>query len=49
MATLTINLPETVFSALHADPDEFICRMRIAAAVNEEREHRNQGLRRMGD
>ena len=33
MATLTINLPETVFSALQADPDEFICRMRIAAAV----------------
>lgn len=33
MTTLTIELPQTVFSALHADPDEFIRQMRIAAAI----------------
>ena len=33
MTTLTIELPETVFSALHADPKEFTRQMRIAAAI----------------
>ncbi len=33
MPTLQIQLPETVFSALRKDPDEFVQEMRIAAAV----------------
>ena len=33
MTTVTIELPETVFSALHADPQDFAREMRIAAAV----------------
>jgi predicted HTH domain antitoxin len=33
MKTLTMELPETVFSALHVDPDEFMQEMRIAAAI----------------
>ncbi len=33
MTTLKMELPETVFSALHADPKEFTRQMRIAAAV----------------
>jgi len=33
MTTLTMELPETVFSALHADPEEFARQMRIAAAI----------------
>ena len=33
MTTLTIDLPETVFSALNADPKEFTRQMRIAAAI----------------
>ncbi len=33
MTTLTMELPETVFSALHADPEEFTRQMRIAAAI----------------
>lgn len=33
MTTLTIDLPVTVFSALSADPNEFIRQMRVAAAV----------------
>ena len=33
MKTLTIDLPEDVFSALHADPEEFTRQMRIAAAI----------------
>ena len=33
MATLTMEMPETVFSALHADPKEFTRQMRIAAAI----------------
>jgi len=33
MTTLTMELPETVFSALHADPREFTRQMRIAAAI----------------
>jgi len=33
MPTLTIDLPETVFAALHADPDEFSRQMRVAAAI----------------
>ncbi|MDJ1183047.1 UPF0175 family protein [Roseofilum casamattae] len=33
MKTLSIQLPETVFSALRLDPDAFMQEMRIAAAV----------------
>jgi len=33
MTTLTIQLPETVFSALRKAPDEFAQEMRSAAAV----------------
>jgi predicted HTH domain antitoxin len=33
MKTLTMEMPETVFSALHADPKEFARQMRIAAAM----------------
>jgi predicted HTH domain antitoxin len=33
MTQLTIQLPETVFSALQKDPDEFAWEMRLAAAV----------------
>ncbi len=33
MTTLTMELPETVFSALHLDPNEFSRQMRIAAAI----------------
>ena len=33
MPTLTIELPETVFSALQTDPQEFSRQMRIAAAI----------------
>lgn len=33
MATLTMEMPETVFSALHADPREFTRQMRVAAAI----------------
>ncbi|MEH2126112.1 UPF0175 family protein [Nostoc sp.] len=33
MRTIPIQLPETVFSALRKNPDEFIQEMRIAAAV----------------
>jgi len=33
MATLTMEMPETVFSALHPDPREFTRQMRIAAAI----------------
>jgi len=33
MTTLTIELPQTVFSALHADPEEFTRQMRVAAAI----------------
>ncbi|RZM76062.1 UPF0175 family protein [Leptolyngbya iicbica] len=31
--SITLNLPETVFSALRKTPDEFAQKMRIAAAV----------------
>ena len=34
MKTVSIQLPETVFSALRKNPDEFVQEMRIAAAVN---------------
>ena len=33
MTTVTIELPETVFSALHVDPQGFAREMRIAAAI----------------
>lgn len=33
MTTISIQLPETVFSALRKNPEEFIREMRIAAAV----------------
>jgi len=33
MKTVTIQLPETVFSALRKNPEEFVNEMRIAAAV----------------
>ena len=33
MTTVTIDLPETVFSALRLAPHEFVREMRIAAAV----------------
>ena len=33
MISITLNLPETVFSALRKTPDEFAQEMRIAAAV----------------
>lgn len=33
MTTLTMEIPETVFSALNADPQEFARQMRIAAAI----------------
>jgi predicted HTH domain antitoxin len=33
MTTVTIQLPESVFSALRKDPKEFVQEMRIAAAV----------------
>ena len=33
MKTITMELPEDVFSALHADPKEFTRQMRIAAAI----------------
>lgn len=33
MTILTMELPDTVFSALQADPQEFSRQMRIAAAV----------------
>ncbi|NEQ65406.1 MAG: UPF0175 family protein [Symploca sp. SIO2D2] len=33
MKTISIQLPETVFSALRKSPDEFVPEMQIAAAV----------------
>ena len=33
MKTVSMQLPETVFSALRKTPDEFVKEMRIAAAV----------------
>lgn len=33
MVRLTLELPETVFSALRSNPDSFLQEMRIAAAV----------------
>lgn len=33
MVSVSIKLPETVFSALRKNPDEFVQEMRIAAAV----------------
>lgn len=33
MVSISIQLPETVFSALRKNPDEFVQEMRIAAAV----------------
>ncbi|MBW4561187.1 MAG: UPF0175 family protein [Mojavia pulchra JT2-VF2] len=33
MKTVTIQLPETVFSSLRKNPEEFVQEMRIAAAI----------------
>jgi predicted HTH domain antitoxin len=33
MTTVPVELPESVFSALRFAPDEFVCEMRLAAAV----------------
>ena len=33
MTTITVELPESVFSALHLVPDDFVNEMRIAAAI----------------
>ncbi len=33
MTTLTVELPDTVFSALRVDPDSFVQEMRKAAAI----------------
>jgi predicted HTH domain antitoxin len=33
MQTITIDLPETAFAALHKAPEEFAREMRVAAAV----------------
>lgn len=34
MTTLTLQLPEDVFSALRRSPDEFLREMRLAAAIH---------------
>lgn len=34
MATVTIELPEEVFSALRRSPEEFVREMRLAAAIH---------------
>jgi predicted HTH domain antitoxin len=34
MATITIELPEEVFSALRRSPEEFVREMRLAAAIH---------------
>ena len=34
MTTVTLELPEDVFSALRRSPDEFAREMRLAAAIN---------------
>ena len=33
MTQLTLEMPESAFSLLHKDPMEFVCELRIAAAV----------------
>lgn len=33
MQTASMNLPETAVAALRKAPDEFVCEMRVAAAV----------------
>jgi hypothetical protein len=33
MRTVSIQLPESVFSALRKNPEEFVNKMRIAAAI----------------
>jgi len=33
LTTVSIQLPESVFSALRRDPEAFVCDMRLAAAV----------------
>jgi len=43
MTTLTIDLPDSVFSAVRKSPDEFIREMRIEAAIQwYAREHVSQ-------
>jgi predicted HTH domain antitoxin len=34
MSTLTLELPEDVFSALRRSPDEFVRELRLAAAIH---------------
>jgi hypothetical protein len=34
MTTVTIELPEEVFSALRRSPEEFVLEMRLAAAIH---------------
>jgi predicted HTH domain antitoxin len=34
MPTVTLNLPEEVFSALRRSPDEFVRELRLAAAIH---------------
>jgi predicted HTH domain antitoxin len=33
MATVSVELPESIFSALRSEPDQFVREMRVAAAV----------------
>ena len=33
MTTVTMDLPETVFSALHSNPKDFVREMRVASAI----------------
>lgn len=35
MRTVSIQLPESVFSALRKNPEEFVNKMRIAAAIKQ--------------
>ncbi|GEM_PF-3227119 len=33
MKTLTINMPDKIFSAMRVHPDDFVKEMRLAAAI----------------